>query len=1063
MILRNGSVAAACAITALGVVASGHPLGLSPATEGIDFNRDIRPILNQNCVSCHGGVRQKNGVSFIYREEALGKGKSGRPTIVPGHPERSELIARLTTTDIEARMPYHAPALAAQQISLLRDWIKEGAKWEEHWAFVAPQLPELPAVKDTGWPKEILDRFVLSALEKQQLEPSPEADRSELLRRVSFDLTGLPPTLAEMTSFALDDTPDSYEKQVDRFLASPHFGERWASMWLDLARYADSKGYEQDGARTSWPYRDWVVDAFNRNIPYDRFVITQLAGDLLPDATFEDRIATAFHRQTPSNDEGGTNDEEFRVAAVLDRASTTWAVVNGVTMNCVQCHSHPYDPIRNEEFYKFLGFFNTSLDDDSQFDDWPALHVPVRTSDYARANQLQKQIQVLSDSVVQQGRDLAAQNDQWVPLNITYAASDKAAGKRRQLALFEREGTGLFAELGPVPEPKKKELLNGFFGGQQNGAEGAGQKPVKATLYELRDGDAYATAGNQSAAAVSDFIATGHGPVVTALRVEILPKNPSTAVLTPEDGFSIERIEAWEVRPNGVEEPISFSYFAPDFNEHLLSQWALVNAKCPEKQTECYPLTPGRTSLARQAKSGGLEATKLTHTRWIIGIPITPRTLTAGSRIKVRLTQNNNMAMVAASVKPTVAPRVRILSSSDPQWTTLGADKSLAAKIKTIESLYSQLAALHTVAVPVMAEEPLNNRRETRQFERGNFLDQIGAPLVADVPALFPKLPADAPRNRLTMARWFFSPDQPLTARVAVNRFWEQLFGSGIVETLEDFGSAGDKPTNPELLDWLAIHFQHDLHWDMKALLRELVLSATYRQTARVTPALQRADPHNSLLAHGPRLRLTAEMLRDQALAASGLLNSRLGGPPVMPPLPPGVEIPMGILEQQWTDAKGPDRYRRALYTHVQRSTPYPTAITFDASGRDVSLARRITTNTPLQALVTLNDPTYVEAAQALARRVVLQSVDHATPSSPLDSRLSLAGRLVLSRNPTPSELEALRTLYRHALSNDASSQRGALPASTLPPHTQNTSATNQRAFTVVANALLNFDAALAR
>ena len=348
----------------------------------VRFSHDVRPILNQNCMPCHGGVRQKNGVSFLFREEALGTGKSGKRTIVPGRPDESELIARVSSSDPDARMPYHGPPLSPQQIDVLRRWIKQGAKWEDHWAFVAPKPQALPEVKRRDWPRQPLDRFILSRLEKETLSPSPEADRSALLRRVSLDLTGLPPTPEEQASFLADLSPTAYEKQVDRLLSSPHYGERWASMWLDLARYADTKGYEKDMERPGvWPYRDWVIDAYNRNVPYDRFVITQLAGDLLPDATFEDQIATSFHRQTPVNDEGGTDDEEFRTVAVMDRSATTWSVLNGLTINCVQCHSHPYDPIRHVEYYKSLAFFNTSQDADLP-EDTPVLRVPKGKARY---------------------------------------------------------------------------------------------------------------------------------------------------------------------------------------------------------------------------------------------------------------------------------------------------------------------------------------------------------------------------------------------------------------------------------------------------------------------------------------------------------------------------------------------------------------------------------------------------------------------------------------------------------------------------------------------------------
>src|SRR5215475_2265652 len=425
----------------------------------VHFSRDVRPILNQNCMPCHGGVRQKNGVSFLFREEALGTGKSGKRTIVPGKPGESELIARVTSSDPETRMPYHAAPLSPQQIDVLRRWIQEGAKWEDHWAFVAPQPQSLPVVKRSEWPRQPLDRFVLARLEKEGLSPSPEADKPALLRRVSLDLTGLPPTPQEQASFLADSSPDAYEKQVDRLLNSPRYGERWASMWLDLARYADTKGYEKDTERPGmWPYRDWVIDAFNRNLTYDQFVITQLAGDLLPNATFEDQIATSFHRQTPVNDEGGTDDEEFRTIAVMDRSATTWSVLNGLTINCVQCHSHPYDPIRHVEYYKSLAFFNTTQDADLP-EDTPVLRVPKDKTRYPEAARLQKELAKLKSAVVSRGRHLEQQS-QWSPIRISSATASVALASQWEASELERRLANLQREkLTPKKEKEQRKYL----------------------------------------------------------------------------------------------------------------------------------------------------------------------------------------------------------------------------------------------------------------------------------------------------------------------------------------------------------------------------------------------------------------------------------------------------------------------------------------------------------------------------------------------------------------------------------------------------------------------------
>ena len=995
----------------------------------VSFSRDIRPILNQNCVPCHGGVRQKNGVSFIFREEALGIGKSGRRTIVPGKPDESELIARVTSENPEARMPYHGPPLPPQQIALLRRWIKEGAKWEDHWAFVPPKPQPLPAVKRLGWARQPLDRFILARLEKERLTPSPEADKAALLRRVSLDLTGLPPTPDEQATYLSDSSPDAYEKQVDRLLASPHYGERWAALWLDLARYADSKGYEADRGRPGvWPYRDWVIDAFNRNLPYDQFVIKQLAGDLLPNPSFEDQIATSFHRQTPNNDEGGTDDEEFRLVAAMDRSATTWSVLNGVTMNCVQCHSHPYDPIRHADYYKSLAFFNTSRDADLP-DDTPVLRVPKDKTKYPEAARLQDEIARLTHSVVDSGRQLETQAH-WLSLPITAASANESLALRWEANEVERDLAGLENEKISVKkkEAKRKDLLKEIAETKRL-ARSAAVKPL--VTFEVHDGEMRAAA-NAPGKSVYELTATVDAPAISALRIEVLPVNAEVARYTPEDGFIVDQIDAWVIAPNGRQEKIPFRYFISDSEENLRAAVARAAATGPRSN--------------RETRQGGFSANpNLFQTRWTIGVTASPLPLTRGSRLKVQLTQTANI-----TDKPAHVRRARIAASSDSCWSALVEDHAFGANLERLTNLTRQLSKISGVETPVMAEERDYEQRETREFDRGNFLTKIGPPLIPDTPGLFPRLPDSAPRNRLTLAKWFFAPGQPLTARTAVNRYWEQLFGTGIVETLENFGSVGEEPSHPELLDWLALHFQNDLHWDMKALLRELVTSATYRQSAKSTPALTEKDPRNRLLARGPQQRLTAEMVRDQALLASGLLTDTMGGPPVMPPQPEGVWNSV-YNDSKWVDATGPDRYRRAIYTYIKRTSGYPSFLTFDASDHDVSLARRISTNTPLQALVTLNDPVYQEASEALARRMM-------KATGTLDERLRYGARLVLSREPTGSELATLRRLHEEAL------------AAPVAPRIVTVSSKGVRnpgrdlaAMTAVASVLFNLDAALTR
>ncbi len=1019
----------------------------------VEFSRDIRPILNQNCVACHGGVRQKNGVSFIFREEALGKGKSGRPTIVPGDPDASEFMARLTTTDPEARMPYHGPPLPPQQIALLRRWIKEGAKWQDYWAFVPPAPQPLPQVKDAGWVRQPLDRFVLARLEKEGLKPSPEADKPALLRRVSLDLTGLPPTPEEEAAFLADTSPGAYEKQVDRLLASPRYGERWASMWLDLARYADSKGYEADRDRPGvWPYRDWVIDAFNRNLPYDQFVIKQLAGDLLPNPTFEDLIATSFHRQTPNNDEGGTDDEEFRMVAVMDRVATTWSVLNGITMNCVQCHSHPYDPIRHTDYYKSMAFFNTQRDADLE-DDSPTLRVPKDKARYAEAAQIQQEMVKLIQPMEASDRAMEAKA-QWKPLPIQTAAANEVLALEPMIPQMESKLDELKKDQKLAPDKKEERLkdLRKTIAETRVRLAHAKAAGGLAPTFTIHDGEALANPDTPPQS-FYQLTANSNLPVLTAIRVEVPPLHPEIARHTPENGFIVDKVEGWVISPSGQKSKISFRYFVQDSERNL--QDALFSGSDPENPEK-------KTKEVESVSSAFAALPKLFRTRWIVGVLSEPLPLPGGSRIQVDIKQVNSI-----DSKPALIQRVRLAVSRDPGWTSLSHDPMRAQNIARLQELNRQLAKIPTVPLPVMVEEKPYERRATLEFERGNFLTKIGPDLAPDVPAIFPKLPAGAPRNRLTLAKWFFSPGQPLTARVAVNRYWQELFGTGIVETLENFGSVGEEPSHPKLLDWLALHYQNDLHWDTKALLRELVTSATYRQSAVTTPELQAKDPRNRLLAHGPQQRLSAEMVRDQALLASGLLNTTMGGPPVMPPQPAGIWNSV-YNDSKWIDATGPNRYRRAIYTYIKRTAGYPSSLIFDASDRDTSLPRRIATNTPLQALVTLNDPVYEEAAQALARRVIKDTAEKTAGASSaaaiLDIRLVYETRLVLSRDPTPGELIVLRKFYQKALAmpKSASVMKASLNLSEAS-FGKRIPAAELHALTSVGSVLFNLDAALER
>lgn len=754
------------------------------AAPKIDFNRDIRPILSDKCFTCHGpdeaerkGGKKGARLRLDTREGAIAD-IGDRFAVVPGNAAKSELIKRVKTTDADELMPPPSTGkkLTKSDVALLERWVKEGANYSRHWSYEKPVRPEVPKAQGRGWAKNDVDHFIVKRLEAEKLKPSPEADRAALIRRVSLDLIGLPPTPEEVAEFVKDAAPLAYERLVDRLLSREAFGEHWARLWLDQARYADSAGYADDPARTIWAYRDYVIRSFNANKPFDQFTVEQIAGDLLPNATEEQLIATAFHRNTPTNNEGGTSDEEYRNVAVVDRVNTTMAVWMGTTMACAQCHTHKYDPITQEEYFKVYAILNNTEDSDR---------------------------------------------------------TDEA----------------------PLHEIWTKELL-------------------------------------EKRAALEKEIAT------VAERVKQVP----------------------------IEEEVV---------AHL--------------------------GLSRQLKR----------------------------------------------VKP-----------------------------MTTVPIYRELAA--------------DKRRKTHIQLRGNFMN-LGNEVSPGVPAAFHQLQGEA--DRLSFAKWLVDENNPLTARVMANRFWESIFGNGLVSTSEDFGLQGELPSHPELVDWLATEFVR-LRWDMKALLRLMVTSAAYRQSSRVTPELLARDPDNRLLARGPRFRLSAETIRDQAMATSGLLSAKMYGPPVKPPQPKlGLNAAFGSATD-WDPSKGEDRYRRALYTTWRRSNPYPSMATFDAPNREVCTVKRERSNTPLQALVTLNDPVYVEAAQALARRL---------RGATTEEKIAHAFQLCVSRTPTAQETAKIKSLFESARARYDKEQEKALAMATKPlgPLPDGAGAIDLAAWTVVANVLLNLDETL--
>ena len=982
----------------------------------VDFARDIKPLFNKHCTACHGGVKQASNLSLVYHSKVLEPAKSGKIPVVPGKVEKSELIARVTSKDVDEVMPppKHGKPLPEKDIALLREWIKEGAPWDEHWAFLAPKAVARPKVDHPEWCKQSLDAFVLARLQKEGLQPSPEADAAQWLRRASFDLTGLPPTPEDVNALqaaaAKSSMDEACAEAVDRLLKSPRFGERWASVWLDLSRYADSQGYEADKPRIIWPYRDWLVRAFNTDLTYDQFIIKQLAGDLLPHPSLDERIATAFHRNTPTNSEGGTDDEEFRVVAVVDRVATTWRAFQGITFNCVQCHSHPYDPIENKEYYKFMSFFNTQKDWDMAEDE-PKVRVPLKEADFAKAQKLDERLFALRSAKVQEMLS-RSESDQWQALEPVHVQS---TGQTKLVTKKASDGIVDVVAEGTVSH------------------------------YSVFNIDAQVPKGVKK---------------MTALKVDALPLDPVKARSTAELGYVVSLLRAIVVTPENEAAVIAATTPPPEKEvdvavskggkKKVTTPPAPNAVKNPPPQPgeitftyalgdEADPVFDAQSTL-NPDKGGWGANPRMTHPRRLVLVPLKPVELPEGAHLRIIMRHDEG----GFGYAPLVTNRCRFAISGDQAWIDYTSGKAFQDRQEELAKLEKERSGIANALMPVMEEQDKQLRRETATFVRGNWLDK-GETVTPAIPAVFGSLPKSGEPERLALARWLGSDKNPLTARVAVNRFWEQLFGTGIVETLEDFGSSGQAPSDQALLDHLALRFEHELGWSVKKLLREILLSATYRQSSKARPELRERDPHNRLFAHGPRTRLSAEMVRDNALAVSGLLSPKMYGPPVMPTQPDGIwrAARSGL---KWKNADGEDAHRRSLYTYWRRSSPYPSSLTFDAPDRLLCSARRSTTNTPLQALVTLNDPVFMECAAALAAGV--------EKVGDLKTQISKAYEMATGKAPSPGDLNDLIALYSASLAEYKGDAKLAKAIGSSP---------EKAALSVVANAILNLDSVLTK
>jgi hypothetical protein len=868
----------------------------------VDFTTQVKPILNKHCITCHGGVRQKGGFSLLFREEALAKTKSGKYGIVPGDPGQSEMIRRISLNDPEDRMPYKHDPLSKEDITTLKNWIKQGAKWGDHWAYVPLKPVPVPEVSG-NWAGNPIDHFIEKKWNEVKLSAAPRANKQTLLRRVALDIIGMPAPDHLAKQFLTDNSDKAYSNLVDSLLASPHYGEKWGAMWLDLARYADTKGYERDDSRTIWHYRDWLIHAFNKDLPYDQFLTEQIAGDLLPDPTDDELIATAFHRNTMTNDEGGTDNEEFRTAAVMDRVNTTWQALLGTTFACVQCHSHPYDPFHHEDYYKFMAFFNNSRDEDS-FDDYPVL----RHYNDSLKLQLNRVVSWVKNNVSEQeSKEVGQFLKTWQPSYNSLTCdsfSNSELSDTKWLALRNHA----LCRLKHVNLNNKDQLIFRYSAGTSSGTWNIHlDKP--------------------------------NGDILASVQL------PAT--------------KGWEITQIRVGKAVGM--------HDLYFSYTNNGLKTPEENGAVFDWFYFTNEFPGKDKQGYTE----------------------------------------------------------------------------IKNEYWKLATMKLPSTPVMMDNPDVMHRGTYVFERGNWLVK-GDKVEPDVPHSLNPLPAGAPHNRLGLALWMIAKENPLTARTMVNRVWEQIFGNGLAETLEDLGSQGIVPTHPELLDWMSYDFMTEGKWSVKHLIRQIVMSSTYQQDSKVTADMLEKDPYNKYYARGARVRLSAEQIRDQALCISGVFCDSMYGASVFPWQPKGIWL-SPWNGATWQQSKGAQQYRRAMYTYWKRSAGYPSMINFDGVSREVCTSRRIRTNTPLQALNMLNDSVYIDLARHLAKRM---------DEKDIRKSISNGFEWATLRSIDEKSLQSLTELYNTALK--AYKQQPEKSKKILGETSE--AAPAMAALTIVANAILNLD-----
>jgi len=1010
--------------------------------ETLTFNRHIRPILSDTCFQCHGPDANTRMADLrLDLEEAVRSDRGGYRALIPGNPSKSEIYRRLTSTEAVKRMPppYSNKQISPEEIELVRRWIEQGGEYERHWSFIPPERPELPVVGRTEWPRNPIDHFVLARLEKESIEASPEADRGVLLRRVTLDLTGLPPTEKELDNYLADKSTNAYLKVVNRLLDSQAFGEHQARYWLDAARFADTNGFFQDSERSMWRWRDWVIDSFNRNKPFDQFTIEQLAGDLLPNPTIDQRVATGFGRNHMTTMETGVIDEEYRVQYVVDRLETTSTVWLGLTTGCARCHDHKFDPIAQKEFYRLMAFFNNVPEKGTKTkvgNSPPILEVP----DEAFTTQLEK---------LREQAEVAGQEFAKIEPRLKTAQSSWEQTAKEDLT--EPPSDGLVAHF-PMDGPEGNTGAATFTPGMLGAAvELEGDSAIEVgTDLDFDRSDAFSYGAWVKPTTGSPSCVLSKNDDVEGLRGFdlMLRKGKAVAHLIHEWNTDAIQVTTAASIPRNQWHHILVTY---DGSSKASGVRIYLDGKAQAVKIGHDSLTG--TIRTEQPLRIGRRSTSAAFTGLIDEVRIYDRALSAGEVDRLFAHQ-----LVSALVDLPVEER------SSEQQKKLRAQfltTSAGALFREVHDKAVQLAAQveewEGKAPTTMVMQEMPEPRETHVLARGQY-DAPGEKVTAGVPSALPPLPPGAPANRLGFARWLVDPSHPLTARVTVNRFWQHYFGTGIVETVGDFGAQGAWPSHPDLLDWLAVEFIES-GWDVKHLQRLIVTSATYRQSSVSIAPLRELDPQNRLLARGPRFRLDAEVVRDNALAIGGLLVEQVGGPSVKPYQPQGLwEAVSYDGESSYPQGHGADLYRRSLYTFWKRQSPPPSMLTFDAPTRETCTVRRPRTNTPLQALVMLNDTTYVEAARALAQRMMNQA------TSP-EARIHFGFRLATARTPLPEEVTILLDMFhqqraKYEVSREEAERLLGVGESVPDPSLDSAA---HAAWTTVASTILNLDEAVTK